>query len=207
MSREWRFGKVAIPYSILAKGDHRSKSEWETYYLHPYYTQRILERVSPLQELATAAAAHHEWINGQGYHRQLSGEQIPLHGRILAVANTYTRYIQPENGVDSSEALDRMRSLVDLQFDRSCYEALVTSLTNGHSSKSTVSKSQQLGNLTEREAEVLRLLAQGKSDPQIARTLNISRKTVEHHLTHIYNKIGVSCRTAAVVYAVQQGLV
>jgi len=100
-----------------------------------------------------------------------------------------------------------MRSLVDLQFDRSCYEALVTSLTNGHSSKSTVSKSQQLGNLTEREAEVLRLLAQGKSDPQIARTLNISRKTVEHHLTHIYNKIGVSCRTAAVVYAVQQGLV
>jgi len=200
-------GKVAIPYGILAKGDHRSKSEWETYYLHPYYTYRILEQVSPLQELATVAAAHHEWINGQGYHRQLSGEQIPLHGRILAVANAYARYMQQGNSVDSSEALNRMRSLLDLQFDRSCYDALVVSLTNGYFTKSTASKRQQLGNLTEREAEVLRLLAQGKSNPQIARTLSISRKTVEHHLTHIYNKIGVSCRTAAVVYAVQQGLV
>ena len=58
-------GKVAIPYGILAKGDRRSKSEWDMYYLHPYYTQRILERVSSLQDLATVAAAHHEWINGQ----------------------------------------------------------------------------------------------------------------------------------------------
>src|SRR5882762_4084590 len=56
------------------------KNEWEMYYLHPYHTYRILERVASLQELATAAAAHHEWTNGQGYHRQLSGEQIPLHG-------------------------------------------------------------------------------------------------------------------------------
>jgi len=50
-------------------------------------------------------------------------------------------------------------------------------------------------------------LAQGQNTPQIARTLVISRKTVEHHVAHIYDKIGVSCRTAAVVYAVQQGLV
>ena len=65
---------------------------------------------------------------------------------------------------------------------------------------------RQLGNLTEREAEVLRLLAQGQSNPQIAEALVISRKTVEHHLEHIYNKIGVTCRTSAVVYAVQQGI-
>lgn len=65
---------------------------------------------------------------------------------------------------------------------------------------------RQLGNLTEREAEVLRLLAQGQSNPQIAEALVISRKTVEHHLEHIYNKIGVTCRTSVVVYAVQQGI-
>jgi DNA-binding NarL/FixJ family response regulator len=78
---------------------------------------------------------------------------------------------------------------------------------NSNGTMLNMSSSFALGNLTEREAEVLRLLAQGKSNPQIARTLSISRKTVEHHLTHIYNKIGVSCRTGAVVYAVQQGLV
>jgi DNA-binding NarL/FixJ family response regulator len=65
---------------------------------------------------------------------------------------------------------------------------------------------RQLGNLTEREAEVLRLLTQGQSNPQIAKALVISRKTVEHHLEHIYNKIGVTCRTSAVVYAVQHGI-
>ncbi|TME66373.1 MAG: HD domain-containing protein, partial [Chloroflexi bacterium] len=67
-------GKVAVPAAIVAKGWHQSSSEWETYRLHPYYTQRILERVDTLQELAQAAAAHHEWMNGQGYHRQLCGE-------------------------------------------------------------------------------------------------------------------------------------
>jgi DNA-binding NarL/FixJ family response regulator len=54
---------------------------------------------------------------------------------------------------------------------------------------------------------VLRLLAQGHNTSQISRSLAISKKTVEHHLSHIYDKIGASCRTSAVVYAVQQGLV
>ena len=70
----------------------------------------------------------------------------------------------------------------------------------------TVTRRRKLGNLTEREAEVLRLLALGQSNPDIAKALVISRKTVEHHLEHIYNKIGVTCRTSAVVYAVQNGI-
>jgi len=41
-------GKVAVPAAIVAKGWHQSSSEWETYRLHPYYTQRILERVDTL---------------------------------------------------------------------------------------------------------------------------------------------------------------
>ena len=100
-----------------------------------------------------------------------------------------------------------MRSLVGTQFDSVCYEALVTSLTQEKGSKSIPPRSHKADNLTEREIEVLRLLAQGHNTPQIARTLHISKKTVEHHLSHIYNKIGVTCRTAAVVYAVQQGIV
>jgi HD-GYP domain-containing protein (c-di-GMP phosphodiesterase class II) len=197
-------GKVAIPASILAKGERLSSSEWETYRLHVYYTQRILERVAPLQELAPAASAHHEWINGQGYHRRLRGEQFPLHGRILAVANSYAKLLQQG---DQTDVLDQMRSQVGTQFDRVCYEALVTSLTQGPGLQSASPKSRKVGGLTDRETEVLRLLAQGHNTPQIARTLHISKKTVEHHLSHIYNKIDVTCRTAAVVYAVQQGIV
>lgn len=201
-------GKVTVPIAILAKGEQRSSSEWETYRLHAYYTQRILERVAALQDLAPAAAAHHEWINGQGYHRQLSGMQIPLHGRILAVANAYVRLVnQQEDPPDSTEVLQKMHALVGTQFDRACYNALVTSLTGVDSAGNASSRIRKSGNLTERESEVLRLLAGGQNAPQIARTLDISKKTVEHHLAHIYDKIGVTCQTAAVVYAVQQGFV
>ena len=88
-----------------------------------------------------------------------------------------------------------------------CYEALVTSVMGAGDLDSVPLRPQKVGNLTEREVEVLCLLSQGQNTPQIAQTLVISRKTVEHHLAHIYDKIGVSSRTAAVVYAVQQGLI
>jgi DNA-binding NarL/FixJ family response regulator len=56
-----------------------------------------------------------------------------------------------------------------------------------------------LGGLTARQAEVLRLVAQGKTDRQIAGELIISEKTVGRHLEHIFAKLGVSSRTAAAV--------
>ncbi len=201
-------GKVAIPYGILTKADHLSASEWEQFRLHPYYTERVLDRVESLRELAPAAAAHQEWVNGQGYHRQLTGEQIPLNGRVLAVADTYARLARPQDEqVERRDVLRRMRSLVGTQFDEACYEALVESVTGESRVKKTSRQHRQLDDLTEREVEVLRRLAQGLSNPQIAHALVISRKTVEHHLGHIYAKLGVSCRTAAVAYAVQQRLV
>ena len=173
----------------------------------PNYTQRVLERVEPLHELAPAAATAHEWINGQGYHRQLIGEQIPLNGRILAVADTYAQLTQQlGDKLEPEEALRKMRLSVGTQFDESCYDALAASLTSAHPVKRTVRERRGLSELTEREAEVLRLLAQGQSNPQIAKALVISRKTVEHHLERIYYKIGVTCRTSAVVYAVQHGI-
>ena len=108
---------------------------------------------------------------------------------------------------DPADVLCKMRSLVGTQLDRVCYDALVTSVMGAAGLWSVPRRSRKVGNLTEREVEVLGLLAQGRNTPQIARTLDISRKTVEHHLAHIYDKIEVTCRTAAVVYAVQHGLV
>jgi predicted ATPase/DNA-binding CsgD family transcriptional regulator len=61
--------------------------------------------------------------------------------------------------------------------------------------------------LTRRELEVLRLLVEGCSNPEIAQTLFISRKTVEHHVTGILAKLGVSTRSAAVATAMRDGLI
>jgi DNA-binding NarL/FixJ family response regulator len=60
--------------------------------------------------------------------------------------------------------------------------------------------------LTKREAEVLRLLALGMTVRQVADRLVISTKTAEHHVEHIYSKIGVSTRGAAALFAIEQGI-
>jgi DNA-binding NarL/FixJ family response regulator len=60
--------------------------------------------------------------------------------------------------------------------------------------------------LSEREVEVLRLLARGHSKKQIAELLFISEKTVGHHTQHIYMKIGVSTRAGATLFALQHDL-
>jgi DNA-binding CsgD family transcriptional regulator len=61
--------------------------------------------------------------------------------------------------------------------------------------------------LTAREVEVLRLVAQGLTDAQVAEQLAISPRTVNYHLTSIYGKIGVSSRSAATRYAIEHRLV
>jgi DNA-binding NarL/FixJ family response regulator len=60
--------------------------------------------------------------------------------------------------------------------------------------------------LTRREREVLGLLAEGRSDKEIAETLCISARTVGAHVTHLMAKLGVETRTAAAIYAVRHGL-
>jgi DNA-binding CsgD family transcriptional regulator len=60
--------------------------------------------------------------------------------------------------------------------------------------------------LTERQVEILRLLAEGRSNREIAAALSLSVRTVEHHVAHIYAKIGASGRVAAAAYALRHGL-
>jgi len=61
--------------------------------------------------------------------------------------------------------------------------------------------------LTERELEVIKALAQGMSDRQIARSLGISEKTVRNHTSNIYRKLHIFDRTQAVIYAVREGVI
>ena len=61
--------------------------------------------------------------------------------------------------------------------------------------------------LSEREIEVLQLVARQLSTKEIGRALDISPKTVERHITHIYDKIGVTTRAGAALYATDQGLI
>jgi DNA-binding NarL/FixJ family response regulator len=61
--------------------------------------------------------------------------------------------------------------------------------------------------LTRRESEVLRFLAQGRTNKQIAEELKISYETVKEHVQHVLRKIGVNDRTQAAIWAVRSGFV
>ena len=62
-------GRVAVPNGIWDKPGPLSAAEWERVRLHPYYTERVLERSGALAPLARLAGAHHERLDGSGYHR------------------------------------------------------------------------------------------------------------------------------------------
>jgi HD-GYP domain-containing protein (c-di-GMP phosphodiesterase class II) len=64
-------------------------SERERVRLHSYYTERMLRRPAALAGLAAIGAAHHERLDGSGYHRGIRGSDIPLLGRYLAAADVY----------------------------------------------------------------------------------------------------------------------
>jgi putative two-component system response regulator len=89
-------GKLGVPDAILQKPGALSPEEWMAIKEHPLIGERILERASWRDvgaEYATAAfeivGAHHERWDGSGYPRGLSGEAIPLGGRIMSVADVY----------------------------------------------------------------------------------------------------------------------
>ena len=81
-------GKLGISDAVLLKPGGLELSEWEEIRRHPEMGARILEHAN-LRDVATWVLAHHERIDGGGYPRGLSGESIPLEGRILAVADAY----------------------------------------------------------------------------------------------------------------------
>lgn len=69
-----------------------------------------------------------------------------------------------------------------------------------------VPKLERPAGLTEREAEVVRLLARGFMTKQVAKALGISVKTADRHVQNAYGKIGVSSRAAATLFAMEHGL-
>ena len=72
-------------------------------------------------------------------------------------------------------------------------------------SRATSGEERPIENLTQREMEVLRIAARGRANKDIARELVMSVRTVQAHLSNIFNKLGVGSRTEAVVYCLKKG--
>ena len=88
-------GRVAIGARIWQKPGPLNADEWEQVRLHPYHTERVLSRSPFLAALAPVAGAHHERLDGSGYHRAAAGAELSLPARLLAAADAYHAITEP----------------------------------------------------------------------------------------------------------------
>jgi HD-GYP domain-containing protein (c-di-GMP phosphodiesterase class II) len=199
-------GRTGIPNGIWDKAGPLSTIEWERVRLHPYLTERMLSYSAPLRRLAPLAGSHHERLDGSGYYRQVPASALPFPARILAAADAYQAMTQerphrPARTPDAATA-ELNAGTKDGRLDAEAVRAVLAAA--GH--KPPHRTSWPAG-LTDREVEVLRLIAQGHSYKEVARRLTITPKTAEHHIEHIYNKIGVSARASAALFAMEHDVI
>jgi HD-GYP domain-containing protein (c-di-GMP phosphodiesterase class II) len=198
-------GRVAVSGAVWGKPAPLTGGEWEQVRLHSYQSERLLSRVPALGALAGTAAADHERLDGSGYHRGLTGAQLPAAARVLAVADAWCAMGEPRAHRDALEpaaAADVLRDLA--RTGKLAGEAVDAVLACVGEHEQPVA--QPPAGLTPREVEVLRLLARGCTNKQAGEQLHISPKTVGRHVESIYSKIGASTRAAAALFAVEHDL-
>jgi DNA-binding NarL/FixJ family response regulator len=125
--------------------------------------------------------------------------------RILAAADVYAAMREPRPHRDARRAAEAANALTaEARAGRLDGEAVdVVLAAAGHA---MTRRTERRAGLTPREVEILRLLARGLLNKEIARRLGITPKTVGNHIEHIYAKIGVSSRAAAGLFATEHGL-
>ena len=105
-------GRTGVSSRIWEKPGPLNEDDWERVRLHPYYTERILRRCSPLANLASVAGSHHERLDGTGYHRGLRAAGLNESARILAAADAYASLREPRPyrpAHSSASTLSRLR--------------------------------------------------------------------------------------------------
>lgn len=124
-------GKLRVPNSVLDKQGKLDASEWAVVREHPRLTREILSRIGQFDELALIAGAHHEKLDGSGYPDRLSGADLPLEARIIAVADVYgalTENRPYRAGLPLEQVIAIMRNDIPHKLDPECFEALMCSI-------------------------------------------------------------------------------
>jgi len=198
-------GRLGVSNSIWDKAGPLGPGEWERVRLHPHITDRMLNQSVALAPLAAIAVQLRERLDGSGYPRGLSGPAISRPARLLGAADAYQAMREPRPyrpARSGEEAAAQLRADVKAgRFDADAVDAVL-----GVAGHRVTRRRDGPAGLTQREVEVLRLLARGLTNKQIATTLTISSKTVANHVEHIYAKIGASTRARAGLFAMQHGL-
>jgi HD-GYP domain-containing protein (c-di-GMP phosphodiesterase class II) len=199
-------GRLSAPNRIWDKPGRLSPSEWEVVRAHTYWTERVLSRSALLRDAAALASAAHERLDATGYHRAVPSPLLGRPARLLAAADAYHAMREPRAHRPALDAKQAAGILVaEVAAGRLDREA-VTAILDAEGAESRPARAAWPRGLTEREVEVLRLLARGRRTKEIASALGISPRTAQHHVIHIYQKIERNSRAGAALFAIEHGL-
>lgn len=208
-------GRVSVPNGIWDKAGPLNTAERERVRLHAYHAERVLAQAPELAEVAAVVGRHHERVDGSGYHRGLGASGLGRPAQILAACDVYRGMTEARAYRPARTAEDAAAALAEEarrgSLDRDAVSAVLAA--GGHRRAGSGSgnrlevRAPLPDGLTDREAEVLHLLARGLSNKEIGRALHISAVTAKNHIAHIYEKTGLATRAAAALYAVTHRLV
>ena len=198
-------GRAAVHPRVWEMPGPLDADAWEQVRLHAYHAERVTDRSPFLGSLASIACSHHERLDGSGYHRGLPAAGLPPAARLLAAADVYQaltepRAHRPAYGVDEASGILGDEAKAG-RLDAEMVAAVLTGAGR------TAPRIERPAGLTEREIEVIGLLARGLQTKQVARALGISIKTADRHIQNAYRKVGVSTRAGAAMFAMEHGLV
>ncbi|WCB96053.1 hypothetical protein DSM104299_04807 [Baekduia alba] len=121
-------GKFAFPDRILLANRKLDDDDWKIVRTHPYQGARLVRRINGYGPVAEIILAHHERIDGRGYPRGLTGEEIPMLSRMISIADTYdvmTARDSYRDPVSQAEAIAELRRVSGAQLDGDLVEAFI----------------------------------------------------------------------------------
>jgi HD-GYP domain-containing protein (c-di-GMP phosphodiesterase class II) len=195
-------GRVAVPAGVWERPGPLRTEDWDLVRLHPYHTGRILARSPALAPLGQLAGRHHERTDGSGYPAGVGASELDRAACLLAAADVLQALGEPRPHRPALDPADASRIMSGLPLDRDAVRAVLDAAGAPPAALPPLP-----ADLTEREVEILRALAAGRTKREIAADLVISQSTVHTHTVHIYAKCGVSTRAALAMFAMRHGLV
>jgi DNA-binding CsgD family transcriptional regulator len=195
-------GRVSVPNAIWTRRGRLDWAEAERVRLHAYYTERLLSPLRVLGPVAQIAATAHERLDGAGYPGNRLARSLLPAARILAAADTAFAMSEPRPYRDALSPADIARELT-VEVGAGHLDAAATAAVLSSLGVETPAGSRNTRRLSERELEVSGLIARGKMNKEIADVLGISLHTVQNHVTHIFDKLGVHSRSGVAVWLIE----
>lgn len=127
-------GKIAIDDKILKKPAALTDDEYEIMKGHPQKGYKIMSQIPAMKEFLSGMYMHHEMVNGMGYPQGLKGDEIPLMGKIVAVADTFDAMTTDrpyQKAMKFEDALARIESFVGTRYDAAVVAALSEACREG----------------------------------------------------------------------------